>query len=102
MSQLYRTLTGQSQQSHVSDNSIQTQSTLTKTTTGADPLTGTLHHLTSLQEQRLQEFKERLQKGGWWSPDGVNGKPTHDDGTLLYVWYNYSPGAKEAGVGQNV
>ncbi|OAP56695.1 hypothetical protein AYL99_08807 [Fonsecaea erecta] len=85
MSNLYRTLTGQSQKSHHSDHSVGTNAhpTLTRTTT-ADPLTGTLNHLNPIQEQRLHEFKQRLQEGGWWSPDGVNGKPTHDDGTLLY------------------
>lgn len=83
---LYRTLTGQSQKSqksHHSEHSTTTvHNTLTKTTT-TDPLTGTLNHLTPAQEQRLDEFKVQLEKGGWWSPDGVNGKPTHDDGTLL-------------------
>ncbi|KIW98459.1 uncharacterized protein Z519_00120 [Cladophialophora bantiana CBS 173.52] len=84
MSTLYRTLTGQSQKSHHSDHSVGTHAhpTLTRTTT-ADPLTGTLNHLNPTQEQRLHEFKERLQEAGWWSPDGVNGKPSHDDGTLL-------------------
>jgi len=82
MSQLYRTLTGQSQTSHHSDRSTQAHSTLTRTTT-TDPLAGTLNHLTPVQEGKLDEFKRQLQKGGWWSPDGVNGKPTHDDATLL-------------------
>ncbi|KIW26774.1 uncharacterized protein PV07_06583 [Cladophialophora immunda] len=84
MSNLYRTLTGQSQKSHHSDHSVGTHAhpTLTRTTT-ADPLTGTLNHLNPIQEQKLHEFKDRLREGGWWSPDGVNGKPTHDDGTLL-------------------
>ncbi|EXJ80581.1 hypothetical protein A1O1_08727 [Capronia coronata CBS 617.96] len=85
MSQLYRTLTGQSQksqQSHQSDISTQPPATLTRTTT-ADPLTGTLNHLTPFQEEKLKEFKERLLKGGWWTPDGVNGRASHDDGTLL-------------------
>ncbi|OCT54775.1 CRAL/TRIO domain containing protein [Cladophialophora carrionii] len=84
MSALYRTLTGQSQKSHHSDHTVGSQAhpTLTRTTT-TDPLTGTLNHLTAPQEQKLEEFKEKLQQGGWWSPDGVNGKPSHDDGTLL-------------------
>ncbi|KIX10151.1 uncharacterized protein Z518_01232 [Rhinocladiella mackenziei CBS 650.93] len=82
MSPLHRTLTGQSHSSHHSDHSTQAYSTLTKTTT-TDPLAGTLNHLTPVQEQKLEEFKDRLLKGGWWSPDGVNGKPSHDDGTLL-------------------
>ncbi|OAL33973.1 hypothetical protein AYO20_06808 [Fonsecaea nubica] len=81
MSTLYRTLTGQSQ---TSDHSVGTHAhpSLTRTTT-ADPLNGTLNHLNPIQEQRLQEFKQRLQEGGWWKPDGVNGKPSHDDATLL-------------------
>jgi hypothetical protein len=85
MSTLYRTLTGQSQKSHHSDHTVGSQAhpTLTRTTT-TDPLTGTLNHLTPPQELKLEEFKEKLQKEGWWSPNGVNGKPTHDDGTLLY------------------
>ncbi|KAL2417264.1 hypothetical protein ABEF91_005106 [Exophiala dermatitidis] len=85
MSQLYRTLTGQSQKSQQSDQShqsIPTQPPLSRTTTG-DPLAGTLNHLTAAQEEKLEAFKQRLQKGGWWTPDGVNGKPSHDDGTLL-------------------
>jgi hypothetical protein len=52
-------------------------------TTTTDPLTGTLNHLTAAQEQTLEEFKAQLVKGGWWTPNGVNGKPSHDDGTLL-------------------
>jgi len=80
---LYRTLTGQSQKSHHSEHSTTTvHNTLTKTTT-TDPLTGTLNHLSPTQEQILDDFKVQLELGGWWSPDGVNGKPTHDDGTLL-------------------
>lgn len=84
MSQLYRTLTGQSHQSHHSEHSTQAHPTLTRTTT-TDPLTGTLHHLTPTQEEKLVDFKKELQKGGWWTPDGINGKPSHDDATLLYV-----------------
>lgn len=52
-------------------------------TTGSQA--GVLNHLTETQAHKLDEFKERLLKDGWWSPDGVNGKATHDDGTLLYV-----------------
>lgn len=47
--------------------------------------TGVLNHLTEAQEEKLVQFKAKLLKDGWWSPDGVNGKPTHDDGTLLWV-----------------
>jgi len=76
---LYRTLTGQSQHSNHSEKSTQIEKTST-----TDPLTGTLNHLTPHQAALLDEFKERLLIGGWWNPEGVNGKPTHDDGTLLY------------------
>jgi hypothetical protein len=83
---LYRTLTGQSQKSHQSETShvsSKPAASLQKTTT-TDPYSGVLNHLTEPQIQKLVDFKERLEKDGWWSPDGVNGKPTHDDGTLLY------------------
>ena len=88
MSALYRTLTGQSQKSeqttHTTNSTVsQARPTVTRTTT-TDPLTGTLNHLTTPQLHKLDEFKEKLQKTGWWAPDGINGKPTHDDGTLLY------------------
>lgn len=87
---LYRTLTGQSQKSSHSKNA----DLLTPTSTRRPDLNqvptsqttfGLLNHLTEQQEEKLVEFKERLQKDGWWSPDSINGKPTHDDGTLLYV-----------------
>lgn len=83
--QLIRTLTGTSQQTpETQDNINRGQAPLTRTTT-TNTQTGVLNHLTEAQEAKLVEFKERLQKDGWWSPDAVNGKPTHDDGTLLYV-----------------
>jgi hypothetical protein len=56
---------------------------LSKITT-TNTQTGVLNHLTPEQGTLLEEFKERLARDGWYSPDGVNGKPTHDDGTLLY------------------
>jgi hypothetical protein len=88
MSQLIRTLTGQSQKSNQSKeqqpNLTPVTSTLTRTTT-TDPLSGVLNHLTEAQIRKLDDFKQKLQKDGWWSPEGVNGHPTHDDGTLLYV-----------------
>lgn len=83
MAALYRTLTGQSQKSHQSEQSSHVAHTVLTKTTTTDPLTGTLNHLTPVQEEKLDEFKAQLLKTGWWSPDGVNGKPTHDDGTLL-------------------
>jgi hypothetical protein len=42
-----------------------------------------LNHLTEAQAVKLDEFKDILLKEGWWTPDGLNGKPSHDDGTLL-------------------
>ncbi|KAI1626772.1 CRAL-TRIO domain-containing protein [Exophiala viscosa] len=83
MSQLHRTMTGQSQQSHISEQTIPANSPTLSRTTTADPLTGTINHLTPVQEEKLQEFKRQLEKGGWWTPNGVNGKPSHDDGTLV-------------------
>jgi hypothetical protein len=44
---------------------------------------GVLNHLTEAQAEKLVAFKEKLEKDGWWTPDGINGKPSHDDGTLL-------------------
>lgn len=92
---LYRTLTGQSQKSQKSQKSQQSKldalaptSTqqqgpdLVRVTT-ANTQTGVLNHLTEVQEHRLVEFKQKLETDGWWSADGINGKPTHDDGTLL-------------------
>lgn len=80
--QLYRTLTGSSQKSGQTNSSLAPPTDLSKITT-TNTQTGVLNHLTAQQEKLLDEFKERLQKDGWWSPDAVNGKPTHDDGTLL-------------------
>lgn len=83
--QLIRTLTGTSQVSQEPhDNINRGQAPLTRSTT-TNTQTGVLNHLNEAQEAKLVDFKERLQKDGWWSPDGVNGKPTHDDGTLLYA-----------------
>ena len=44
---------------------------------------GVLNHLTEAQAEKLVEFKEKLEPEGWWTPDGINGKASHDDGTLL-------------------
>lgn len=56
---------------------------LSKITT-TNTQTGVLNHLSPQQEKLLEEFREKLTKDGWYQPDGINGKPTHDDGTLLY------------------
>lgn len=83
--QLYRTLTGQSQRSdHSGTSTHKVQPTPTNTSSTTDPLTGTLNHLTLKQEAALEDFKDRLEKQGWWVRDVNNGKPSHDDGTLLY------------------
>lgn len=78
---LVRTLTGQSHRSRKSSNAS-TGGAVTQTIT-TNTQSGVLNHLNSEQNDKLVEFKERLQKDGWWSPDAVNGRPTHDDGTLL-------------------
>lgn len=89
--QLIRTWTGTSQkEQEPHDNINRGQAPLTRTTT-TNTQTGVLNHLTEAQELKLDEFKERLQKDGWWSPDAVNGKPTHGDGTLLYAPTPYTP-----------
>lgn len=83
--QLYRTLTGSSQKSYNSKDDKPPAGgpiDLSKITT-SNTQTGVLNHLSDKQNSLLEQFKERLQADGWWSPDGVNGKPTHDDGTLL-------------------
>lgn len=81
MGSLYRTLTGQSQKSNVEDvNNL----TNVKSIDPADPLSGYLNHLNPLQQERLEEFKAKLQKDGWWTPEGPNGRPSHDNATLLY------------------
>ena len=83
MGSLYKTLTGQSEHSGVAHP---VNPVLTRTTT-TDPLSGVLNHLTEAQGKKLDEFKELLRKDGWWTPPGAgpNGKPSHDDGTLLFV-----------------
>ena len=84
MQELYRTLTGQSQKSQQSDGPPPPHGPpIAKTTTTTDPLTGTLNHLSEAQEVKLVQFKDRLEKEGWWKPDVGKGKPSHDDGTLL-------------------
>ena len=91
MSQLYRTMTGQSQKSQISEQTTLANSPSLSRTTTTDPLTGTANHLTAVQVEKLQEFKRQLEKGGWWTKNGVNGKPSHDDGTLLYVLCDEKP-----------
>lgn len=105
MAQLYRTLTGSSQKSYNTKDDKPSGGApvdLSKITT-SNTQTGVLNHLSEKQLALLAQFKERIEKDGWWSPDGVNGKPTHDDGTLLYaacpciemhssIWLTITPG----------
>ncbi len=81
--QLYRTLTGHSQNSKTDGTLAPSTPTSLSRLTTTNTQTGVLNHLSEEQEHKLLEFKQVLQKDGWWSPDGINGKPTHDDGTLL-------------------
>ena len=80
---LYRTLTGQSQQSSQT-NTASERPELSQVQTSQTTF-GVLNHLSEQQEEILVQFKDKLQADGWWSPDSINGKATHDDGTLLYV-----------------
>jgi hypothetical protein len=84
MTGLYRTSTGQSQKSQRSERSHASKpSVALQRTTTTDPYSGVLNHLTEPQLEKLVQFKDKLEKDGWWTPNGVNGKPSHDDGTLL-------------------
>jgi hypothetical protein len=85
MATLYRTLTGQSQKSHQSEQSHVSKPVSLQRTTTTDPYSGVLNHLTEPQAQKLDLFKDKLEKDGWWTREGSNGRPSHDDGTLLYV-----------------
>lgn len=85
MATLVRTLTGQSQKSGQSKDGANLGPPQLSRMTTTNTQTGVLNHLSPDQIQLLDDFKELLQKEGWWAPDGINGKPTHDDGTLLYV-----------------
>lgn len=91
--QLYRTVTGQSQKDGATGGGLAPPPDMTKITT-TNTQTGVLNHLSEAQEQLLVEFKQKLEKDGWWSPNGINGKPTHDDGTLLYCCNNCTSGRK--------
>ncbi|RMZ90753.1 hypothetical protein DV736_g2001, partial [Chaetothyriales sp. CBS 134916] len=88
MNTLHRTRTGQSDKSQKSNSSKDNQAIPASARnlahhTAIDPLSGVLNHLTESQVRKLDEFKEKLGKDGWWTPEGVNGRPSHDDGTLL-------------------
>ena len=85
MAALVRTLTSSSQRSQQSKDAGPNGAPPLSRMTTTNVQTGVLNYLTEHQADLLVEFKEKLQKDGWWSPDGINGKPTHDDGTLLYA-----------------
>jgi hypothetical protein len=42
-------------------------------------------YLSQENRNRLSSFKSARSDRGLWKPDGRDGKPTYDDGTLLYV-----------------
>ena len=48
-------------------------------------LKGHLGHLTTAEEDALDDFKILCAKHGYYRPGGLNGPATHDDGTLVYV-----------------
>lgn len=45
---------------------------------------GHIGHLTDAEEHALDAFKQFAIDSGLYSEDGPRGKPTHDDGTLVY------------------
>ncbi|KAH8423542.1 SEC14 family lipid-binding protein [Aspergillus melleus] len=46
-------------------------------------LAGHPNHLTEQQETSLQEFKKRCEETGYYKADAGEGKPSHEDATLL-------------------
>lgn len=57
---------------------------------GTEWLAGHLHHLTDEQQGKLEEFKKLCAEKGYYKAageDGGNGKASHDDATVLYVFY---------------
>jgi len=50
-------------------------------------LKGHLGHLTTAEEDALDEFKTLCAKHGYYKPVGANSIASHDDGTLVYVTY---------------
>ncbi|KAI9776807.1 MAG: hypothetical protein M1839_009358 [Geoglossum umbratile] len=49
----------------------------------SDSYAGHLNHLSEHQESQLAAFKSALSDQGLWKPDDGDGKPSHDDATLL-------------------
>lgn len=52
---------------------------------GTEWLSGHLHHLSSEQEGKLDEFKKLCADKGYYKPDvgDGSGKPSHEDETVL-------------------
>lgn len=50
-------------------------------------LAGHLHHLTPEQEAKLVEFKTVCEQKGYYKPEKDGQPASHDDATLLYVFY---------------
>ena len=53
-------------------------------------LRGHLGHLTTAEEDALDDFKTLCAKHGIYKPAGPNNPATHDDGTLVYVYFETS------------
>lgn len=55
---------------------------------GTEWLAGHLHHLTDEQQGKLEEFKKLCAEKGYYKAAGEDGgKASHDDATVLYVFY---------------
>lgn len=53
---------------------------------GTEWLNGHLHHLTPEQEEKLVEFKKLCEEREYYKADSGDGKPSHNDETMLYVY----------------
>ena len=54
-------------------------------------LRGHLGHLTTAEEDALDDFKNLCAKHGWYTPAGPTTPASHDDGTLVYVFSECFP-----------
>lgn len=50
-------------------------------------LKGHIGHLTRSEEKALVEFKKICAEKGFYTPESESALPSHDDGTLVYVFY---------------
>ena len=48
-------------------------------------LKGHIGHLTEDEQKAFETFKEIAFKAGLYNENGPSGKPTHDDGTVVFV-----------------